>query len=458
MRKFSGTLQRLVLFVAWIVFFNDSSLGSKLDQTEQRAQEKYVFAHYMVCCPVKGPGASVEDYKEEIRSAQKYQIDGFALNCGHWSEVEPEYKKRVLRIYEAAKELGTGFKLFVSDDGLSNQELEDVVDTLRDQPNQFYFHGKFVLSTFSREGKDNRQGKELMEFAKSKKLFFIPFFYTRPIVVPMISDFLAKNLVSTFPDIDGYFYFAAGTRSDQVVNSNKNLSRSLHEKNKIFMAGIFPYYRGNSTNYRLFDTKGFQGMEDQWRSAIDVGADWVELVTWNDWNESTYMAPFGSPDVTELTWGTAGKLLSHSAYLEASKYYIDWFKTGAPPKISNDQIYYFYRLAPMGLSATVTPKKFSDMGRPKNASTLEDRVYVTAFLKYPATLIVQVGADRSTFNLQAGLQNVDVPFGLGRPTFTLIRNGNVILKKAGEQEISDSDSSSRFNYFSGRASMNKISQ
>lgn len=451
MRKFSVILRQVTLFIVWAVFLSDSSLGSKFDQVEQRTQGKYVFAHYMVCCPVKGPGASVDDYKDEIRSAQKYHIDGFALNCGHWNEVEPEYKKRVLRIYEAAKELGTGFKLFISDDGLSRQELEDIVDTLSNQPNQFYFRGKFVLSTFSREGKDNRQGKELMEFAKNKRLFFIPFFYTRPIVFPLISDLLAENLINTFPDIDGYFYFAAGTRSDQVVNSNINLSRSLHERKKIFMAGIYPYYRGNSTNYRLFDTKGFQGMEDQWRSAIDVGADWVELVTWNDWNESTYMAPFGSPDTTALTWGTAGKLLSHSAYLEASKYYIDWFKAGVPPHISTDQLYYFYRLAPMKLSATVTPKEFSDMGRPKNVSTLEDRVYVTAFLKYPATLIVEIGGDHSTFNLQAGLQNVDVPFELGRPTFTLIRNGSVILKKTGEQEISDSDSSSRFNYFSGHA-------
>lgn len=442
----------------WLTLFSGSSVGSTGNQSQRKGEEKYVFAHYMVCCPVKGPGSTVEDYKAEIRLAQGYHIDGFALNCGHWSEVEPEYKQRVLRIYEAAKELGTGFKLFVSDDGLSRQELDDVVETLSGHPNQLFFRGKFVLSTFSREGKDNRQGKDLMAFARSKNLFFIPFFYTRPIVFPLISDFLAANLVDTFPDIDGYFYFAAGTRCDQVVSSNKNLAKNLHDKNKIFMAGIYPYYRGNSTNYRLFDTRGFQGMQDQWRSAIDVGADWVELVTWNDWNESTYMAPFGSPEVTSLTWGTAGKLLSHSAYLEASRYFIYWFKSGTPPKIYNDQLYYFYRLSPMQLSATVTPKEFSEVGRPKNASSLEDRIYITAFLKAPATLVVDIGGNRSTFGLQAGLQNVDVPFGLGRPSFKLIRRGSVILQKTGEQEISDYDSSSRFNYFSGQASTVKVSQ
>jgi hypothetical protein len=79
--------------------------------------EKKVFAHYMVCCPTAGGAATLDDYKREIEEAQKRGIDGFALNCGNWKKREPHYHARTLLIYEAAKQLGTGFQLFVSLDG-----------------------------------------------------------------------------------------------------------------------------------------------------------------------------------------------------------------------------------------------------------------------------------------------------------------------------------------------------
>lgn len=36
---------------------------------------KKVFAHYMVCCPVKGGAVTVEDLKNEIREAQARGLD-----------------------------------------------------------------------------------------------------------------------------------------------------------------------------------------------------------------------------------------------------------------------------------------------------------------------------------------------------------------------------------------------
>src|SRR5579872_2193765 len=86
---------------------------------------KMVFAHYMVCCPTAGGGATVEDFKHEIQEAQSRGIDGFALNCGGWNKSEPHYKVRTLEIYEAARRLGTGFQLFISADGAAQNEIED---------------------------------------------------------------------------------------------------------------------------------------------------------------------------------------------------------------------------------------------------------------------------------------------------------------------------------------------
>ena len=43
---------------------------------------RQVFAHYMVCIPRAGGGATVADYMAEMRDAQARGIDGFVLNCG----------------------------------------------------------------------------------------------------------------------------------------------------------------------------------------------------------------------------------------------------------------------------------------------------------------------------------------------------------------------------------------
>ncbi len=117
----------------------------------------YVFAHYMVCFAAQGE--RVEDYKREIRQAQAAGIDGFALNCGAWHN-EPHYPRRTKAIYQAALELGTGFKLFFSVDfagmkGHPPGEFEsyvlDMVKTYGHHPNQFRVDGRTVVSTFGGE-------------------------------------------------------------------------------------------------------------------------------------------------------------------------------------------------------------------------------------------------------------------------------------------------------------------
>jgi len=111
---------------------------------------KKVFAHYMVCLPAAGHEATVEDYKGEILEAQKYGIDGFALNCAAWSK-EPHYKTRTAKIFQAAQELKNGFLLFMSADfacQLPFDDFKDMVETYRNHPNLFRLEGRPLVSTF----------------------------------------------------------------------------------------------------------------------------------------------------------------------------------------------------------------------------------------------------------------------------------------------------------------------
>lgn len=413
-----------------------------------------VFAHYMVCCPTVGGGATVEDYRREIQQAQSRGLDGFALNCGGWSKSEPHYKARTLQMYEAARQLGTGFRLFVSADGEALDEIPDIVRSLKDHPNQFRYNGRPVLSTFAGEGVDNAAGRERTRIAHAEGAVFVPYFYPRPNITELPQQAHAAQVARDFPDLDGFFYFGAAGTGEQIARSNAVLARQWLGLGKIFMAGITPYYRANGGNFRLFETRGFEGMAQEWEGAIRSGATWVELVTWNDWNESSYLAPFGPPVATALWDGHFGpKLLSHAAYLDASRYYIDWFKMGFPPPIAQDELFYFYRLHPKSLAVTVNAADAAaGLGRPGGADSLLDNVFVTAFLTRPATLTIHSGEQSKSYDLPAGVNHVSMPFAAGPQRFELQREGKVVIRKTGEHAISATDGFSRFNYFAGSAS------
>lgn len=426
----------------------DNAAGSA-----QSTHSKYVFAHYMVCCATSGISPTVADFQKEIREAQSRGIDGFALNCGGWKKKWPFCRTRILEMYQAADSLATGFKLFVSIDafggGDAPDEIADIVATTNKFQSQFRYSGKPVLSTFSGEAR----GADLIQKAHAAGAFFVPYFLPARFS-SQIQQFHVNQLTSDYGSADGYFFFGGAGTPEQLSSSSEILASGWKQRGRIFMASVSPFYRGRGPNYRVFESSGFEGMKEAWEAAITSNADWVELTTWNDWNESTYVAPFGSPEQTSMWNGIWAKtMLSHVAYLDASRYYIDWFKRGTPPKITQDSLYYFYRLYSKSLPipADQSVKIHCTAGRPQGADQLKDNVFVTAFLSSPADLTISSGKQQQSFHLNAGVNNVQLPFGPGNQHFILTRNNAVILDKVGEQPVSDNDVSSCFNYFSGGA-------
>jgi glucan endo-1,3-alpha-glucosidase len=440
-----SVLTALLLFVSITVCYAQTAAPSSSDG----AQTHYVFAHYMVC--YAGYGDNIDAYKDDILAAQHRGVDGFALDCGAWF-LEPKYRAHCIDFYEAAKELGTGFKLFLSPDfsgGITEAELTDMINTFRDHPNQLYYHGKPVISSFGGEGHDNQAGQTNLAIIHSLGAVFVPYYYPRPVSSEIPNQAEVDEVFNTFPDLDGYFYFGAAGSGPAIAASSALLAQKWVGAGKIYMAPVTPFYRANGANYRLFDTKGFKGMQDEWLAAIQNHATWVEIVTWNDYNESTYVSPFDTPEVVapKIPFGVRQP---HVAYLDCSRYYIDWFKNGAPPKITQDSLYYFYQLHPKALAATVGDN-VTLTGRPRRADDLEDKVYVTLFLTKPATLTITSGSASQDFPVSAGVDDVEMPFQPGAQRFVLTRHGKTVIDKTGEKPIQATDTSSRFNYFAGEA-------
>jgi hypothetical protein len=402
-----------------------------------------VFAHYMVCIPTYGGDSAAADYQREMRAAQAAGIDGFALNCGGWTLKEPHYKKRALLLYEAAKQLGADFKLFISADyasGLTSEETRDMVETFRSHPNQFRYGGKPVLSTFG--GKREQAEFVAKEFTGDRAICYVPFYYPTP-AAEMPKQAQVDQVFRDYPALDGFFHFGAAGTPEQIVASNHLLAQKWLGAGKLFMAGVTPYYRGLDGNYRAYDSRGVEGLAKQFEGAIRDGATWIELVTWNDWGEASYLAPFGSARRTAFWNGHWGPMLSHAALLDACRYYIAWYKTGKAPAIDEDALYYAYRLHPK--AATVADK------RPGGADRLADELFVSLFLTAPARLTVHSGDTEKSVDVSAGVSHVALPFAPGRQRFVLTRNGDTVIDKAGEHDVAAADAWGNFNLFAGSA-------
>ena len=149
------------------------------DSFAANAPRHLVFAHYMVCY-----GGSVEFYKSEIELAQRHrhrwlrtQLRPMGRNGYKTQSLSPAYAQSCERMYEAAKQLNSGFRLFISADvnGLGDlmNNMGDMVTRFEHHPNQFRYQNKTVLSAWGGTRKHSRACRSLKN--PGHPVCFIPF-------------------------------------------------------------------------------------------------------------------------------------------------------------------------------------------------------------------------------------------------------------------------------------------
>ncbi len=132
----------------------------------------------------------------------------------------------------------------------------------------------------------------------------------------------------------GWCDWAAGGWDAWELHNNPD----KYGKNKIWMGPVHTQdYRPYIRLYWEFENSLV--FRDQWRGAIESGANWVQPVTWNDYGEGTEMSP------------STG--IQYSFY-DLTAYYATWFKNlgktptptveEAQPKITQEVLYYFHRI------------------------------------------------------------------------------------------------------------------
>jgi hypothetical protein len=396
------------------------------DPAQTNSTPHYVFAHYMVAFATYGE--TVEGFKREIQEAQAANIDGFALNVGAWDDVESYYKRRVALMYQAAEQLGTGFKLFFSVDFQDPTNIVSMVESYANRTNTFRYQGKVVLSSYGHNDVPS-MGWTGMDWTnaiigKLKQdgypIFFIPYFFSDPVHEnPTATD--ANQVLTNYAGIlDGLFCFQAAGELEDTIAANAQYAYVVNQAGKTSMASVYPNYWGYkqySVGRRYYESLGGEGLELQWDQLLGYAPDWVEIVTWNDFHESTYVSPVVNPGQY------FGELLSprrntHAGYLEFCKYYITWFKSGYAPSIDRDALFYFYRIQPKSLVIT------NDIPVTWISSYVQDELFLTTMLKSPAKLVVNSGGVQTEYDQTPGISHIRVPFQPGAQVFQLWRNGN----------------------------------
>ena len=467
-------------------------LGAALAAVPCAGQESHkVFAHYMVTNQdyVADDGhneeAKIAGYEREIQQAQSLGIDGFALNVGGWLR-ETYYIRYTGEIFEAALRLHSGFKLMFSADMCCGNGVADVEDMMRrfagnPRYRDIYFQreGQFVLTTFAGDklGTAGWQGirSDLATGANQSTAI-------EPTALPQVAGPPSNGPLSIFlvaaffwggelprapaveegvkqwrSTLDGAFYWGiagvpnAGGDLDQLPSSAA-YAAALHSAGKLYMAPVCLQFWGANAN-RYYEYSGGAGMGAMWKQAIETThPEWVEIITWNDFIEGTYVSPIDDPNRypqanslagTGVPSGTQGYFHSHGGVDGLLQYYIRWYKTGVQPTIDCDRIFTFYR----------TQSKDTAAGKPPvrhQYGPVADRIYVTALLRAPATLEVIFGAKTTRIALPAGLTDTGVPFGKGdKPAFRLRRANHLILSGEGADRIEVSPAYNDFYYTTG---------
>ena len=455
------------------------------------AAQRMVFAHYMLtnqdyqADDDPSQERKIAAYEKEIKQAQSIGIDGFALNAGGWLR-ETYYIRYAAQMFEAALRLHSGFKLMFSADMCCGNGIDDVEDMMRrfaGNPRYadvyFRYGGRSVLTTFAGDKlgpaawqqirDDLEHGAHPSTLTETSALaeaaaapsnaplpfFLVPVFFWGGELPGRLT--IQQGLDSWKSIIDGAFYWGiagvpgSGDTLDQTKSSDAYAS-VLHQEGKLFVAPIcFQFWGANANRY--YEYSGAAGMRAMWMEAINVShPEGVEIITWNDFIEGTYMSPIDDPNKyvganslssSGIPLNTHDYFHSHAGIDGLLAFFIQWYKTGMQPAIKRDAVYFFYRAQLMDVNA----------GHPQVANRfgpVADVIYITANLTAPAEVRVTMGKHTRQLRLPSGSSDVQTPLFPGQaPSFVLLRKRRAIASASGKDPIVLSPSFNNYYYSTG---------
>lgn len=362
----------------------------------------------------------LQDMLKEVQLAKAIGLDGFAADIlsyqgTHW--------ERILMLLEAARVDGGGFTIML---------MPDMNAALRSNPDQFIP----MIETLS-------QYPAAMRLADGR-LVVAP--YMAHLQTPdwwgyQLAELKRRGidvaLVPLFHSWQKYYLDYAhlsygvsdwGSRNASSASYWSTMADTAHSAGLIWMAPVAPQDM-RPKNAVYWEARNSELFRAHWEAAIQGGADWVQLITWNDYSEHTSIAP---------------STLTNYAFHDLTAYYVTWFKSGQRPQIKRDAIYSFQRAH--SSNAYPDPELQSKLINVASSSDMpRNNVEMVAILTAPAMLEIELGGSISSKYAEAGITSFTIPLAMGTPTFRIVRDGVVVVSMIGAN-ISDNISVQNYLY------------
>ncbi|KIO26865.1 glycoside hydrolase family 71 protein, partial [Tulasnella calospora MUT 4182] len=354
-------------------------------------------------------------WASEIKSAAAQGIDAFALNIGY----DSWQAGQVQSAYDAAA--ANGFKMVLSFDmtvlgcGDSNV-IQSNVDKYSNHPAQLKDNGgKAIVTTFDGGNcKSSDEWKSELDGAR-----FVPAFF---------NDLNYVSLKSLYPVVGGdLLWGGAWPKFDEPISWSEDSFRISHNglnrgAGDLYITTVSPWffthYGGKNFIWHNDDHLWNNRWEDlvEHRNQVDA----VEIVSWNDYGESTYIGPIGKDQPGSEAWVNG---FDHRAFLEMTGYYASAFKSGSWPSITSDKIFIYGRPHGVNDQASSDP-----LPRPDRYNWVTDKLWIVLFSTGSGSLTVTQGSSSSTTQVKAGVNKISMPLGVASSvTAVLTRGGEQVF-------------------------------
>ncbi|RSH78984.1 uncharacterized protein EHS24_001910 [Apiotrichum porosum] len=411
----------------------------------------YVWAHHMVGYTYS---YSSSDWTEDVTNAKAYGIDGFALNMGSDSW-QPD---RISTAYAVAESAGS-FKMFLSFDMTSMScssasdatTLVNLVKAYASSSAQATVNGAVLVSTFSGESCTFGTGS-----LNGWQTAFIDVLSAGGITVEFVpAVFSSTSSFSSYTWMDGEFNWnSAWPMGDyDIGTASTDAAYVAALGTKSYMPAVSPFFfthfGANSYNKNWLYRSDDWLYCTRWEEIIAMRATstMTEILTWNDFGESSYIGPIhGSLPGDSAQWVDG---FAHTGLATLTNYYATAFKTGSYPTMATDSIVLWSRPHP----ATATASADS-VGRPTNYAWTDDYLYAVVLATEAATVTLTAGTNTETVAVAKGLNKIKVASSAGSISATIARSGSTVVSYSSGSDFvyTTTPVTYNYNYFVASAS------
>lgn len=346
--------------------------------------------------PIADPDWPRRDLEHEVRLARDAGLDGFVVDLLGTDDRDG----RVRRVCEAARAVDPGFAIVLMPDmtaGLKAhpERLVPMLLEMGRMPSVLRLpDGRLVVSPYCAQIQPPAWWQERMRELEQAGM-----------PIALLPLFQGGDWASYAPFSIGFADW--GARNPVDSRGIADTPARVHRQVGLWMQPVAPQDARPKDRF-FFEAAGSLSFRMQWEGAIRGGADWVQVVTWNDYSESSEIAP---------STGTG-----HGFY-DLTAWYAAWFKTGAAPPVARDGLIAIHRVQ----RSDVRLRRQAAPWRNRGNEPTRDEIEVLAFLTAPGEVEIACGGERVRQPAAAGMTALRAPLRIGRPTIRLLRDGAATL-------------------------------